>query len=348
MDVVTRPASTPTFPWRQVGVLALIGILLAAAAAVYVGSQRDVPAPFGLAANGAVVYSKGGDILVRDTMDGVPRLLVATTANEIADSLSPLGTYVAIVRPQGEDALDLAVVRVAGGEPVPIGGPYAGVNSIAWSPDEHQIAVSHDVAGLPTITIVNVDGTGDRDLDLGMAADSAAWRPPDGSQLSFRGEVDGNWALFLAEADGTDPIQLDVARDLLEAPYEVLGPAWSPTGDRIAFHRLVLTPGNGNGNGFRIHVAAIDGTAGVTAQQTYEFDATSDDEFNVSWMPTGDELLFTRHDATEEALSIARPEAGAVARDIGAQFDSRRTALRSTGWCDPPSRRMVGPSSSDC
>ena len=70
VDLVTERVSTPRAPWRAIGVLALIGLLLAATAAVYVGSQPRIPPPFGLAANGQVVFTQDGDVFVRDRIDG--------------------------------------------------------------------------------------------------------------------------------------------------------------------------------------------------------------------------------------------------------------------------------------
>ena len=46
MDVTTRTAPIARVPWRQLGILALIGLLLAVALAAYIGSrQRHRPAP---------------------------------------------------------------------------------------------------------------------------------------------------------------------------------------------------------------------------------------------------------------------------------------------------------------
>ena len=318
VDITTRPAWAPVLPWRQLGVLALLAILLAAMVAVYIGGQQRLPDPFGPAANGLVVYSKGGDILVRDTIDGATRPLIATAETELADRLSPLGTHVLIVRPvpPANELFNLAVATVDGRSEVQLGGPYLNVDGVDWSPDQTAIALAHEVDGLPSISILQTDGSGARTLDLGMPANRPAWRPPDGKQLSFRGQIDGNWALFLANADGSGEVQVPVTRDLMEAPYEVLGPAWSPTGDRIAFHRLVPTPGNGNGNGFRIHVAEIDAVGGVTAQRTFVFDGTSDEEMDVQWLPDGRRLVFTRHDQGTDYVSIAEPVAGARSRDV--------------------------------
>ncbi len=316
VELTTQTVPGPRMPWRTLGVLALIGLLLAAVAIAYVGSPQRLPAPFGPAANGIVVYSKGGDILVRDTVDSAPRILLGGPTADFAESISPLGRSVLGVRFDAQEAMDLLVVPVDGGDPVRIGGPYRNVNGISWSPDESRIAIAHAVVGMPRLTIVNADGSGERDLDVGMDVDSPSWRPPDGAQLSFRGQVGDNWGLFLVNPDGSGLTQVDVTRDLMESPYEVLAPAWSPTGDRIAFHRLVDTPGHGNGNGFRIHVAEVDRVGGVVQQDTFEFDDESDEEMDVAWMPAGDELVFLRHNDGTETLSIASPVRGARARDL--------------------------------
>src|SRR5437867_13063954 len=55
VELVTTRVPLTRMPWRQIGVLALIAILLVAALAVYVGShQQRLPAPFGIAANGII------------------------------------------------------------------------------------------------------------------------------------------------------------------------------------------------------------------------------------------------------------------------------------------------------
>ena len=56
MDLATPRAATARIPWRALGVLALIAILMAAAIALYAGSQRHVPPPFGPAVNGLIPY----------------------------------------------------------------------------------------------------------------------------------------------------------------------------------------------------------------------------------------------------------------------------------------------------
>jgi hypothetical protein len=47
----------------------------------------------------------------------------------------------------------------------------------------------------------------------------------------------------------------------------------------------------------RIHFADIDGSGGVTGQQTFEFNSRSDEELDPQWLPDGKHLDFTRYDS---------------------------------------------------
>lgn len=302
MDITTERVATPRVPWRAIGVLALIAALLAATAAVLIGTERRLPEPFGLAANGSIVFNAGGDIFVRDTLDAPARPLLSGPDADRAVAFSPRGTRLLVAREVGA-AIDLLVAAADGSDLIPIGGPYLEPGRIEWSPDETTIAIAHLVDGVETISLVAVDGSGERALEVGMPADEPTWRPPDGAQIAFRGRVDGAWSLFLIGADGSGVTQLDVPRELIEDPYEALAPAWSPTGDRIAFHRLVLTPGNGNGNGFRITIASVSPTGATTAVETPTFVDDSDDEHHPVWELRGDALLFQRRDGTVDSIA---------------------------------------------
>lgn len=85
MTVIARqPVLAPRLPWRAIGVF-LIVLALLAAALVAVGSRHHVPAPFGPARNGAIVFGNGGtngDIDVRDLLDGTTRLLVGGATDD--------------------------------------------------------------------------------------------------------------------------------------------------------------------------------------------------------------------------------------------------------------------------
>src|SRR6476661_1371515 len=76
-DLTGRLATAPRVPWRQVATALLIIALLAVAAAVFVGSRTPkLPAPFGVARNGLLVYASGGDIFTVDPVTGVRTAIV--------------------------------------------------------------------------------------------------------------------------------------------------------------------------------------------------------------------------------------------------------------------------------
>ena len=83
MDITTQAAPVARMPWRQLGILALIGLLVAVAAVAYVGARRGPsPAPpFGLAANGAIAMERDGDIVTVDHATGT--VTPITTGPEI-------------------------------------------------------------------------------------------------------------------------------------------------------------------------------------------------------------------------------------------------------------------------
>ncbi|HEX7346904.1 MAG TPA: hypothetical protein VF253_08940, partial [Candidatus Limnocylindrales bacterium] len=118
MELVTTRVPATRLPMRQLGVLALIAILLAAALVVYVGSQQvKLPPPFGVARNGSIAYSMDGDIFVGDRAGNSPQ---AVTSGPDADSdpqFSPDGQRVAFLR-AADGGYDLMVVNVEGGPAV--------------------------------------------------------------------------------------------------------------------------------------------------------------------------------------------------------------------------------------
>ena len=311
MDIATQRVPTARFPMRALGVLALIGILIAASVAIYIGAQTRLPEPFGPAVTGLHVYSRGGDVFTRDGLDGAERALFAGPALDFAGPPSPDGTRLLSFQ-EVDGGVDLYVSSIDGSDRIKVFGPIAEPGRMEWSPDGSTIAVAEGLSGRSAIHLVASDGSGWRELEVGMPADEPSWRPPDGRQLSFRGMVNGNWALFLVDADGSSAPQLiDVQRDLLETPYEVMDPVWSPSGDRIAYHRLVRTPGQGNGDGFRISVASVDASGALLGDVTLELDAESDDEYFPHWMPDGSAIVYLVREADRDSLAMAAPEAGA-------------------------------------
>lgn len=293
MDLVTERVRTPRLPWRAIGVLAMIALLLATAFAFYVGSRPRPPAPFGVAVNGQLAYVVNGDIHLRETVDSPGEPLVTGPEVETYALFSLRGDRLAFLR-EAEGGEDLWVIDLNGRGLQRIGGPYRALDWIEWSPDARHLAVSYDRRGINALEIVPADGSGGRRIAADMPAMSPSWRPPDGRQLLFRGQDDGRWGFFLIDADGGEPVRLDIDSDRLEGGgYDLQSPAWSPTGDRLAYHTLVRLPDSQlQTPGFRITVATIDADGRVLDRTPLEFSAVADDELNPVFTPDGTQLLY--------------------------------------------------------
>lgn len=143
-----------------------------------------------------------------------------------------------------------------------------------------QIAFASDRSGLPQVTLLNIDGTGIRELtELPEGACQPDWSP-DASQLAFtspcrtsRDQYPGA-SVWVINVDGTE------LRPLATAPGGNFDPAWSPDGDQIAFTSLQ--------DGWpQVYVMNADGS-----QQTNVSGNTAH-ERNPSWSPSGTQLMFT-------------------------------------------------------
>jgi len=231
MDVVSRQVPTPAFPWRRVLALAVIGLLVVAAVAAYVGAQPHVPPPFGLAANGRVAFvTEDGGVAVAD-----PRTEASTTIVPGGnDALSPVfsldGTRIAFLSRDG-DATTVQVVPASGGKPLEIARSEAAIPSglVKWSPDGKRIAF---VSG-GDLWIAAADGSGARSIETGLSIDAELeWRPPDGRQLLVRGHRDGSAGLFLVSADGAKTEQVTPADGGI---YDYLWLTFTPDGRRVAY-----------------------------------------------------------------------------------------------------------------
>ena len=76
-------------PWRTIALLALLGLLLAAAVTLYVGSRPRLPAPFGPAANGLVAYEELGEIWTVDPITGAREKIVSLNGGNKAPPFLP-------------------------------------------------------------------------------------------------------------------------------------------------------------------------------------------------------------------------------------------------------------------
>ena len=263
MEIVTTRVPTTRLPMRQLGVLALIAILVASALAVYIGSQQPkLPQPFGLARSGLVAYDKDGDLFVADPRTGNSTAIVTGPEIDSAPRFSRDGRRIVFTRSDGRvrrlfvaaaDGTGATAITV---DPISLtpsllGEPW---EQYQFSPDGRSVVIASLSDVVPGIAIANADGSRVRRLGLEIAAYEPSFRPPDGQEILFVGVTTGGETGIYAVDPATEKV-----RTIVEPTptFGLAGPTWSPDGSRIAYWRwgganVALNP--------RTHIVRADGT----------------------------------------------------------------------------------------
>lgn len=152
-----------------------------------------------------------------------------------------------------------------------------GVDAFAtWSPDRRKILYwsQNRRTGLNSGYIINADGSGRR-----AVWGHGSWSP-DGQQIVFTTNRDGNGEIYVVKADGTSP------RNLSQSPSsQEYGPAWSPDGRTIAF----VSDRDGNEE-----IYAMDADGGNQRNLTkHPLSDGGVGRFALLWAPNGRTIAFT-------------------------------------------------------
>ena len=294
VDITTQAVPAARMPWRQLGILALIGLLLVVAAVAYVGSQRNRPAPpFGIARNGAIAMVRDGDIV---TVDHATSTITQITSGPDIDSApiyAPDGTKIGFQRAvEGQpDKTRIMVVDADGTGLIEVTEePLSLAQLWGFSPDGQTLLATASVDGGTKILIQPVDGTGEPTvLDVGLPSDPdgvepISFRPPDGREILAMPAPDP------AKGRGIVAIGFDTgeARTIIEpsAGVDMFGAAWSPNGDAVTFGRYTS-------DGVRARIVNADGT------NDRLIDPAGVDPYDIAlrWSNDGTRLLFLRMSA---------------------------------------------------
>ena len=297
MDVVSRPAWAPAMPWRQLGVLALIGLLIAAAAAIYIGSRPRLPAPFGVAGNGLVAYvSANGAIMSSDPRNGTSTVIAAGPGHE-RPVFSPDGSRLAFLQEDQVGAFDVVVTDPHGRSPATITNePLVVVDYLAWSPDGASVVVNVSPGRIlffdasrqgPPRVLTGPDGAPGLSVDGGMTPLShTLFRPPAGDEIMFVDRTGASLALIAMRPDGSGRRTIIDAAAAGPPIASLEVPQWSPDGSRV----VVSISAVGEGDHRKLWIVDADGqglrplTRGPDAR----------DEGFPQWSPDGTKVAFMR------------------------------------------------------
>jgi len=318
MELTTARVPTTRLPMRQLGVLALIAILVAALFAAYIGSrQPKLPPPFGVARNGSMLYGSGGDIYRLDPTTGVSTAIVTGPETDQVPMYSRDGTRFAFFRQTGTGPTiyQLVVANSDGtGQRVVSTDPVTFDYSINWSADGRSIILD-DTHGRVT-RLDTVGNAPPQKITYAGVRDIIALRPPDEGALLYQTVTADGWTLQLVDADGTHVRPLFPSGGTSMRDDDYSGYEWSPDGSKIAFRLHPDASGD-----FRIYIANADGTG--VRRLTKE--TGTECECDYFWSPDGTQIAFNRWrfdpttgDWHARPVGIVSVDDGIV-RDIGPQ-----------------------------
>jgi dipeptidyl aminopeptidase/acylaminoacyl peptidase len=314
-------------PVRQLLIVFVLIALAVASLAVFAGSQRRLPPPFGPAANGQLVYGAHGDLYVRDSLTGEARLLLGGAGDQAGAILSPDGQLIAYDdyagtagRASGANPHEW-VANIDGSNPRQILEEPFTFNAFAWAPDSRSVLIGTSPRGAPQLWIAPADGSGARRVTLeSIRVWDGTWDPITPGGLLVRGEADATHLadLYLVDAKGTIVTALGLKGANINGPqFEFSGMTFSPDGRTIAYNAIEAR--EQPVNRFRVHVVNRDGTGDRAIP------APLPSGYSQAWplvSPDGRWILMDTWESKADGtvahqLAIAPTDGSAVARRIG-------------------------------
>jgi dipeptidyl aminopeptidase/acylaminoacyl peptidase len=187
--------------------------------------------------------------------------------------------------------------------PIPTVTPFSDIGStfVRWAPDGTRVLATASTADYWAEPIaVTLATLAEDTLARNPAWDGGGSYSPDGTRIAFFSDRASPY-LWVMDANGANPIQLQTSTTV--SSYDVMNPAWSPNGQRVAFvgYQTCCTQGLWS-------VLVADGTVRL------EFPISgSYPPLRPSWSPAGDSLLFH---ANNRVYAVAAPDTATAPRPV--------------------------------
>jgi Tol biopolymer transport system component len=274
---------------RTALILAALALVLAAIALVafVVGSRTRVPAPFGLATNGRLVYDTNAGIF-EASPEGGSRPLIDSVRKAAGAIFSPDGTRLVFWGDGSPDSLFVAKVDGTGIRKL-VGDLWISTNQkVSWAPDNHRLVLSTENGPDrldEQLVIVDTNTGAVTRLDLRTATFTRALVPswsPDGQWIAFEGipaDSPKPPAYWVVRPDGSGARQLATSR----VPANLVDPRWAPDPGRVRLaYTAVATPLSPFG------VYVLDLASGEETR----ISAAGEDAILPTWSPDGARLAW--------------------------------------------------------
>jgi len=216
----------------------------------------------------------------------VERLHPEATTAEFEPAFSPDGRYRAFVQSRANLNLKLVIRDTAQNRDAVFdpGAGFAGMRHPTIAPNGSKVVFSIPANSGQQLHSVNLAAQ-DRKTLTTSSINHWPTFSPDGKRLAFGSSREGDFDIWVMDAEGNNPVQLTQGGGL------DMRPAWSPDGKRLAF------TSNRDGN-YEIYVMHADGTRVQRVTQHPERDDYA------SWHPDGRRLVMVSERAGRSDLYV--------------------------------------------